>query len=212
MLFRSDEEREMYEKNLKEAQDYFTRASQEYTKAGGEIGENFFKSMSGKLTSWQFEAVGSYMIQGIADGAEGNKTVLMQKLGKIMNDAFTSVYPSSSKGTFGKASNNVLSSALTASKPHLAKGGVLRKGQIGFLEGDGDEAVVPLEKNTGWINKLADKLNNSGGNDVVGKIDELIKAITSMNIVLDTGAMVGEMAPAMDAQLGDIYSAKERGR
>lgn len=33
-----------------------------------------------------------------------------------------------------------------------------------------------------------------------------------MNIVLDTGAMVGEMAPAMDAQLGDIYSAKERGR
>ncbi len=205
----TDEEREMYEKNLKEAQDYFTKASQEYTKAGGEIGENFFKSMSSKLTSWQFESVGSYMIQGIANGAEGNKVTLMQKLGKIMNEAFSSVY---SNRTSGKTSSNTSTSSSSHKTPHLAKGGVLRKGQIGFLEGDGDEAVVPLEKNTGWINKLADKLNNSGGNDVVGKIDELIKAITSMNIVLDTGAMVGEMAPAMDAQLGDIYSAKERGR
>lgn len=205
----TDEEREMYEKNLKEAQDYFTKASQEYTKAGGTIGENFFKSMSSKLTSWQFESVGSYMIQGIANGAEGNKVTLMQKLGKIMNEAFSSVY---SNRTSGKTSSNTSTSSSSHKTPHLAKGGVLRKGQIGFLEGDGDEAVVPLEKNTGWINKLADKLNNSGGNDVVGKIDELIKAITSMNIVLDTGAMVGEMAPAMDAQLGDIYSAKERGR
>ena len=31
--------------------------------------------------------------------------------------------------------------------PFLAKGGVLKKGQIGLLEGDGAEAVVPLEKN-----------------------------------------------------------------
>ena len=42
--------------------------------------------------------------------------------------------------------------------PLLRKGGVLKKGQTGFLEGDGDEAVVPLEQNTGWINKIADKL------------------------------------------------------
>jgi hypothetical protein len=40
--------------------------------------------------------------------------------------------------------------------PTLAKGGVLKKGQTGFLEGDGAEAVVPLEKNTGWVSKVAD--------------------------------------------------------
>lgn len=92
----------------------------------------------------------------------------------------------------------------------MAKGGVLKKGQVGFLEGDGDEAVVPLSQNTEWIDKVADKINNRGGGDLSAKLDQLIKAITSMNIVLDTGAMVGEMAPAMDAQLGDIYVAKER--
>lgn len=40
--------------------------------------------------------------------------------------------------------------------PLLAKGGVLEKGQIGLLEGNGAEAVVPLEKNTEWIGKVAD--------------------------------------------------------
>nr|DAT39216.1 MAG TPA: tail tape measure protein [Bacteriophage sp.] len=221
----TDEEREMYEKNLKEAQDYFTRASQEYSKAGGEIGENFFKSMSGKLTSHQFEAVGSYMIQGIADGAEGNKTTLMQKLGKIMNDAFTSAYSSSSSssssksGTFTSSSKSVLSSALSSTKPHLAKGGVLKKGQVGFLEGDGDEAVVPLSQNTEWINRVAEQINSNRGNvdnsEILRKLDILINLISkliSMKIYLDSGALVGELAPILDEELGNIFSDKERGR
>jgi phage-related protein len=55
--------------------------------------------------------------------------------------------------------------------PELAQGGVLKKGQIGFLEGDGAEAVVPLERNTGWISKVAEQLakylsgNNAPGTD-----------------------------------------------
>ena len=32
--------------------------------------------------------------------------------------------------------------------PQLEEGGVLKKGQVGLLEGNGAEAVVPLEKNT----------------------------------------------------------------
>lgn len=43
--------------------------------------------------------------------------------------------------------------------PYLAKGGVLKKGQVGFLEGDGAEAVVPLEKNTKWLDKIAERLS-----------------------------------------------------
>ena len=41
--------------------------------------------------------------------------------------------------------------------PYLAKGGVLKRGQVGLLEGDGAEAVVPLEKNTEWISKVSDQ-------------------------------------------------------
>lgn len=35
--------------------------------------------------------------------------------------------------------------------PYLERGGVLKKGQVGLLEGNGAEAVVPLEKNKAWI-------------------------------------------------------------
>lgn len=44
--------------------------------------------------------------------------------------------------------------------PELARGGVLKKGQVGFLEGDGDEAVVPLQKNTDWLDEVARRIYN----------------------------------------------------
>jgi len=47
----------------------------------------------------------------------------------------------------------------TVSLPRLAKGGVLKKGQIGLLEGSGAEAVVPLEKNTAWLDEIAKRLS-----------------------------------------------------
>lgn len=56
--------------------------------------------------------------------------------------------------------------------PRLAKGGVLRKGQLGLLEGSGAEAVVPLEKNKEWLQKvaveLADSLRGNANNSSVG--------------------------------------------
>ena len=45
--------------------------------------------------------------------------------------------------------------------PMLAEGGVLKKGQVALLEGQGDEAVIPLSQNTEWIDKVADRLNKS---------------------------------------------------
>ena len=47
--------------------------------------------------------------------------------------------------------------------PELEQGGVLKKGQVGLLEGKGAEAVIPLERNTGWLNRIADILNQKIG-------------------------------------------------
>ena len=44
--------------------------------------------------------------------------------------------------------------------PTLAEGGVLKRGQIALLEGQGDEAVIPLSQNTEWIDNVADRLSN----------------------------------------------------
>lgn len=54
--------------------------------------------------------------------------------------------------------------------PELAKGGVLKRGQVGLLEGNGAEAIVPLEKNTQWIKRVAGELsqqfNKQGGGNI----------------------------------------------
>lgn len=42
--------------------------------------------------------------------------------------------------------------------PELARGGILRRGQTGFLEGNGAEAVIPLERNKFWIHNVASDL------------------------------------------------------
>jgi phage-related minor tail protein len=52
--------------------------------------------------------------------------------------------------------------------PELFKGGVLKKGQVGLLEGKGAEAVVPLERNLGWIKGIASELAKQLAFDVSG--------------------------------------------
>lgn len=56
------------------------------------------------------------------------------------------------------------------SLPRLARGGVLKRGQLGLLEGSGAEAVVPLEKNTKWLDEIANRLyvKMGGGSAGVG--------------------------------------------
>lgn len=47
--------------------------------------------------------------------------------------------------------------------PKLARGGVVSSPTVAMIGEAGKEAVVPLENNTGWIDKLADKINSNGG-------------------------------------------------
>lgn len=49
--------------------------------------------------------------------------------------------------------------------PELKRGGVLPRGQMGLLEGDGAEAVVPLENNAGWINATAQAMKEALQNE-----------------------------------------------
>jgi hypothetical protein len=74
--------------------------------------------------------------------------------------------------------------------PLLAKGGVLKKGQIGLLEGNGAEAVVPLEQNTKWIDKVANKLREAGADtnqvrEDKNMVEAFKTALSQMKIELD---------------------------
>lgn len=114
--------------------------------------------------------------------------------------------------------------------PKLAKGGVVDRATLATIGEDGAEAVVPLEKNTGWIDSLAEKLSYrvtgnaydvsrraaTGANytgalaSMQRTLDTLADRLDGLQLVLDTGAVVGGLAPAMDTALGKISARKGR--
>lgn len=66
--------------------------------------------------------------------------------------------------------------------PRLEKGGILEKGQIGLLEGNGAEAVVPLDRNKKWISAVAADMQTAiGGDDEkLQRIIELLEILIAM--------------------------------
>ena len=117
-----------------------------------------------------------------------------------------------------------VSKVSTVSLPRLFKGGVLEKGQVGLLEGSGAEAVVPLERNKAWISRVAEDLHEiqlqsgtfQNGKDpqlqaLLNHISEQIDRLAEMKIYLNSGAMVGELVPAIDGRLKDRYTHAMRG-
>ena len=45
--------------------------------------------------------------------------------------------------------------------PQLEWGGILKRGQVGLLEGRGDEAIVPLHQNKKWIKAVAEEMHRA---------------------------------------------------
>lgn len=58
--------------------------------------------------------------------------------------------------------------------PKLEKGGILKKGQVGFLEGNGAEAVVPLDRNKYWIKAVAKELDRNVPQTVTNNREQTI--------------------------------------
>lgn len=96
-----------------------------------------------------------------------------------------------------------------------AKGGVIDSPSLIGVGEDGAEAVVPLERNTGWINKVADEvaeqINVNNSNDsILDKLEELIRRIEALKIYLYGDTLVGELVGDIDTKLGQL--SKLRGR
>lgn len=71
--------------------------------------------------------------------------------------------------------SNLISKISVPEIPELLRGGLLKKGQRGFLEGKGDEAVLPLQRDTAGIKRIATAFLESLGADV-GRIKSGLSA------------------------------------
>lgn len=138
-----------------------------------------------------FEPVGEFF-GGIWDTIKEKFTDIGEKIGEATSDAFkTAINWVLSKAIgiingFISAINGVISviNAIPGvdigkleklDVPQLAQGGVLKRGQIGLLEGNGAEAVVPLDQNKKWINATAREMKNAlAAQGMLGKGGETV--------------------------------------
>lgn len=177
---------------------------------------SFFGGLWTKIKS-KFSSIGSALGKAMGDSVKSGLNKVLSTIEKTINKGI---------GLINKAINLAnklpginVGNVPTLSLPRLAKGGVLKKGQVGVLEGSGSEAVVPLENNHGWLSKVAADLNKMQGSAVdvqqilamLNRIIDLLGGVANMRVCLESGVLVGELTPAIDRQLSDRWSHSMRG-
>lgn len=180
---------------------------------------SFFGGLWLKIKS-KFSSIGSALGKAMGDSAKAGLNKVFALIEKTINKGISLInsaiklankLPGINVGTLSKIS-----------LPRLAKGGVLERGQVGILEGSGAEAVVPLENNRAWLSKVAEELNalqsgffqnknNQAIESLLNRAVDLLEDLAGMKIYLDSGAMVGELAPAIDSRMSDRFSHTKRG-
>lgn len=139
-----------------------------FSKVGKFFSDTFSKAWSGVKKIF---STGGKIFDGIKDGIVSAFTNIVNSIikgiNKVVSVPFNGINWALRKlrniSIAGMTPFDWISEIDVPEIPQLYRGGVLRKGQVGFLEGDGDEAVVPLEKNTGWLDGVAERIVAKGG-------------------------------------------------
>ena len=154
-------------------------------------------------TAWEFikdtfSKLGDFF-GGLWDTIKEKFTSIGTKIGEAIGGAFKSainaVLATVEKGinTVPNAINKALdlinalpgvniSPMKTVQLPRLAKGGVVRGATQALIGEDGAEAIVPLERNTEWLDKVADKIAEKSGGVVINQTNNYSQAHSRLEL------------------------------
>lgn len=179
---------------------------------------SFFGGLWTKIKS-KFSSIGSSLGKAMGDSVKSGMNRVISTIQSTVNKGIGLI--NSAIRLANKLPGINVGTVPNLSLPRLAKGGVLERGQIGLLEGTGAEAVVPLERNTAWLSKVAEDLNELQGGSarvesnmiqaMLNQIIDKLERIAKMQIYLDSGVLVGELTPSIDSRLSDRYNHAMRG-
>ena len=111
----------------------------------GKVGEKISNVLQGIQNAWNGL---KDFVGGVFGGIEGAVQSLVGSVKGFVNGVIGGI-----NGAIGII--NKIPGVHIGKIPKLERGGVLKRGQVGLLEGNGAEAVVPLEKNKAWIRAVA---------------------------------------------------------
>lgn len=96
--------------------------------------------------------------------------------------------------------------------PQLAKGGIIKSATLAMIGEDGAEAVMPLERNTGWISTLANNIVDEMGNvrlDIMPDLSKYQFEPMDINMEKLTTKFQEEMGVQMEAVSIDLMRQNE---
>lgn len=114
-----------------------------------------------KITS-VFSSIGTTVGDAISGAFKGVINTVLSTLEIMVNGFITSI--NWAIRTINKLPGVSINEVPKISFPRLASGGIVDQATMAMIGENGAEAVVPLENNTEWLDKLAAKINASGGN------------------------------------------------
>lgn len=186
--------------------DGIVKSTPDFLKAIGEILSDAWDA----ITGYDWLSLGKAIIDGIVSGITGFGGAIWNALSGAVSGAFKGV-----KNFFG-----------ISSPSKLMKREIGRFIPLGLAEGIDDTADSVYEAMDELANGTVDaydplfddvfneSVEKSGGDGLpllLEEVKNLKDAILGMNVVLDTGATVGALAPAMDNTLGSFSVYKGRG-
>ncbi len=133
-----------------------------------------------------FSTIGSTVGNAVSSTVKTAINSVLSTAVRIINGFISSI--NSAIGVINSIPGVSISKLSSLSTPQLAEGGIVDKATLAVVGEAGKEAVMPLENNTEWINKLAVKIgsfigmNNTGSyqtSAMVGTIGDLITTVST---------------------------------
>ena len=154
----------------------------------------FFSGIWDKIKSI-FSNVGSAIASGIKGAVSSAVNAVLSTAASIINGFISAI--NFAIGIINKIPGVEISKLSKLDVPKMAKGGIVDSATLAVIGEQGKEAVVPLENNTEWMDKLATMLNErmgGGGAPIVLTVDGKVFAQTAISTINQQTRQTGRLA------------------
>lgn len=162
--------------------------------AGGDLLAGLFEGLLNPSVIWEnIKSLGSSIIDGFKSffGIKSPSKLMRQQIGTNLGYGLGEGLLDSEKDVqkdIAKFNKNILSSFNYSLNPNVspafATGGIVSSPTLAMVGEAGKEAVVPLENNTEWLDKLADKLASKMGRNTVNNFNYTFEKMETTKLAL----------------------------
>jgi phage-related protein len=167
----------------------FTEAKNKIKDAFGSVPE-WFSGIWTKIKN-TFSKVGKTIGDAVSGAFKKAINYVLDKAVKLINGFISAI--NFAIGVINKIPGVEISKLSLLDVPQMAKGGIVDSATLAVVGEQGKEAVVPLENNTEWLDKIANRLGADSSKPIYLMIDKKILGVASAEGINDITRQTGNI-------------------